>query len=192
MAGDDLARMAYLVILASALGGWVLVESRGRMGQAMRQAVAWLLIFIGVAAGYGLYQDFNPLGGGQSVSAAGGQIVIQKSPDQHYYLTLNVGDVPVRFMVDTGASSIVISDRDTDRLGIEREGLAYLGQARTANGTIRTARVSLRDVTLEGEAIGILPAWVGDGPLEISLLGMDFLNRFSSVEMSREALILTR
>lgn len=192
MSGDDFARLAYLIILASAIGGWLVIESRGRMGQVARQALAWLLIFVGVAAAYGLWQDMDLLGGRQNVMADGARIEISRAPDQHFYLTLSVGATPVRFMVDTGASSIVLSDRDTERLGIEREGLAYLGQARTANGTIRTARVTLREVSLEGQALGDLPAWVGDGPLDISLLGLDFLNRFESVEMARDRLVLTR
>ena len=43
MDGDDFARLAYLVILGSAIAGWLVIESRGRMGQAARQALAaWL------------------------------------------------------------------------------------------------------------------------------------------------------
>lgn len=192
MDGDDVARLAYLLLLASALAGWLIIESRGRMGQMARQALAWVLIFVGVAAAYGLWQDMDLVGGRQKVMAEGEKVELTRAPDQHFYLTLQVGDVPIRFMVDTGASSIVLSDRDTDRLKIDRASLAYLGSARTANGTIRTARVTLRDVSLEGEALGDFPAYVGDGPLDISLLGLDFLNRFQSVEIARDRLILTR
>lgn len=192
MTGDDFATLAYLLLLASALGGWLVVESRGRLGQAARQALAWLLIFVGVVAAYGLWQDMDLPTGRQQAVEGGARIELIRAGDEHFYLTLQVGDLPVRFMVDTGASNIVLSDRDTDRLGIDRKSLAYLGQARTANGTIRTARVTLRDVRLEGEPLGDLPAWVGDGPLEVSLLGMEFLNRFSSVEMARDKLVLVR
>lgn len=193
MTGDDFARLAYLIILGSAIIGWLVVESRGRMGQMARQALAWMLIFVGLAAAYGLWQDFAP-SGQRAVLASqdGGQIVVQRAPDDHFYLTLQVDGTPVRFMVDTGATTIVLSDRDADRLGIDRRSLAYIGEARTANGTIRTARVSLPDVRLEGTPMGTLTAWVGDGPLDISLLGMEFLNRFDRVEMARDRLVLTR
>lgn len=192
MTGDDFARVAYLLILGSAITGWLVVESRGRMGQMARQALAWMLIFVGLAAGYGLWQDFAPSGQRQAVAVDGGaQIVLNRAPDDHYYLTLDVGGTAIRFMVDTGATSIVLGDRDADRLGIDRRSLAYIGEARTANGTIRTARVTLRNVRLEGAAMGDMAAWVGDGPLDVSLLGMEFLNRFSRVEMARDRLILT-
>ncbi|RRH72600.1 retropepsin-like aspartic protease family protein [Falsigemmobacter faecalis] len=188
---DNLGRLIYLVLLLGALGGWALVEARGRFGQFTRQALAWVMIFGGLAAGYGLVKDIN-FGSQQAlVSGEARQLEIKRSGDGHYYLALAVDGVPVRFMVDTGASSIVLSDRDTDRLNIERSKLAFLGQARTANGIIRTAQITLRNVTLEGQAMGDLQASVGDGPLGVSLLGMEFLNRFSRVEIARDRLILT-
>lgn len=192
MSGDDFARLAYLIILGSAIIGWLVVESRGRMGQAARQALAWLLIFVGLAAAYGLWNDLAFTSQRQVVAEQGTQIVIDRGPDNHFHLTLDVGDKPVRFMVDTGATTIVLGNRDADRLGIDRRGLAYLSEARTANGTIRTARVTLRDVALEGIKLGDLTAWVGDGQLDVSLLGMEFLNRFERVEMARDRLVLTR
>lgn len=192
MSGDDFARLAYLVVLGSAVIGWLVVESRGRLGQMARQSLAWLLIVVGLAAGYGLWKDFALRAPDQAVLRQDGQIVVARAPDDHFYLTLDIGSTPVRFMVDTGASTVVLSDRDTDRLGIDRRGLAFFGSAQTANGTIRTARITLRDVRLDGEPLGDLLASVGDGPLGISLLGMDFLNRFEKVEMSRDRLVLTR
>lgn len=191
MDGDTLVRLLYLVVLASAIIGWVLIESRGRMGQAARQALAWLLIFVGLAAGYGLWQDLSASGQRQAISQSGDQVIIDRAPDGHYYLRLTVDGTDLRFMIDTGATGIVLSDRDTDRLGIDRRGLAYLGEARTANGTIRTAQVTLRNVTLEGTPVGDLPAWVGEGRLDVSLLGMEFLGRFGRVEIARDRLILT-
>lgn len=193
MSGDDFARLAYLIILASAIGGWVLVESRGRVGATLRMLLAWVLIFVGVAAAYGLWQDFNATGQRQTLVQDGGQrIEIARSQDNHYYLSLRVGDLPIRFMVDTGATSIVLSDRDADRLGIDRNSLVFLGEARTANGTIRTARVPLRNVSLEDTTMGDFTAFVGEGQLDVSLLGMDFLSRFESVEIARDRLILKR
>ena len=192
MTGDDFARVAYLLILGSAIAGWLVVESRGRMGQMARQALAWLMIFVGLAAAYGLWQDFAPSGQRQALAIDGAQrVVLDRAADDHFYLTLDVDGTPIRFMVDTGATSIVLGDRDADRLGIDRRSLAYIGEARTANGTIRTARVTLRNVRLEGAAMGDLAAWVGDGPLDVSLLGMEFLNRFQRVEMARDRLVLT-
>jgi aspartyl protease family protein len=193
MNGDDFARLAYLIILGSAIAGWLFVESRGRLGQAARQALAWALIFLGVAAGYGLWQDMQARSiGSNAIATSDTQVVVPRGRGGHFYLTLTVQGEPIRFMVDTGATAIVLSDADTARLGIDKSQLAFLGRARTANGEIRTALVTLRDVRLGDVAEGDLIASVGDGPLDISLLGMDYLRRFSRVEMTPDTLVLTR
>lgn len=192
MDGDDIARVVYLTIILGSVAGWALVEARGRMGQAARQALAWVLIALGLAGGYGLYQDLSFDDQRIMAGTEGQQLVLNRNADSHYYLTLKVDGTQVRFMVDTGASSIVLSDNDVKRLGINRASLAFTGTAHTANGTIRTAAVTLRNVVLEGKPIGDLRASVGDGPLGVSLLGMEFLNRFTRVEIAKDRLILTR
>lgn len=190
---DNIGRFAYLGLLLAALAGWMIVEFRGRMGQMLRTGVAWGLIFLGVAAGYGLWSDLRTdIAPRQTVLAEDGRVEVPRAPDGHFYLTLTIKGTPVRFMVDTGATTVVLSDRDSERLGIDRGALAFTGSARTANGTIRTARVMLEDVRLGDLAERRLAAWVGDGQLDVSLLGMDYLNRFERVEMSRDRLILHR
>lgn len=193
MDGDSFGRLAYLVLLGAALTGWFVMENRARLGGAVRIAVAWGLIFLGVIAAYGLWSDISTeIAPRQTVMAEGGIVEVPRAPDGHYYLLLTVEGTPVRFMVDTGATNVVLSDRDADRLGIDRSALVFTGQARTANGLIRTARIGLDDVRLDGHPEGRLAAWVGDGPLDVSLLGMDYLSRFARVEIARDRLILTR
>jgi aspartyl protease family protein len=193
MDGDDLARLGYLALLLAAVGGWVVVEYRRRLGFMLRQAAAWGLIFLGLIAVWGLWQDIRTdLLPGQSVAVDGQRIELPRAPDGHYYLGLEIGGVTVRFMVDTGASNVVLSNRDAERLGIDRSRVVYTGEARTANGVIRTARVMLRDVRLQGRDEGNLPAVVGDGDLGLSLLGMDYLRRFQRVEIAGNRLVLVR
>ncbi|MFN6977558.1 MAG: TIGR02281 family clan AA aspartic protease [Gemmobacter sp.] len=189
----DIGRFAYLALLLAAVAGWVIVEHRGSIGTLLRHAAGWGFIFLAAIAGYGLWSDISrDIAPRQAVMQDGARIEVPRAPDGHYYVTLGVGGTPVRFMVDTGATSVVLSDRDADRLGIDRHTLAFTGMARTANGTIRTARVTLRDVTLDGMPQGDIGAWVGEGPLDVSLLGMDFLGRFARIEIARDRLVLTR
>lgn len=178
MDGETLARVGYLAIILVALGGWVLVEFRQRMGQALRMAMAWGLIFVGVMAGYGLWsdirQDILPM---QEV-AADGTVEVPQAEDGHYYLTLTINGTEVPFMVDTGASGMVLAGVDADRLGIDPESLMFLGQASTANGVVRTARVTLPEVELGPFRNRDFRAYVTEGELEQSLLGMDYLGQF--------------
>jgi aspartyl protease family protein len=188
----EIARFAYLALLLAAILGWVLVEHRRSLGTLVRQAVGWGFIFLAAIAAYGLWGEIRTeIAPRQSVLEGGGRIELPRAPDGHFHLTLAVAGTPVRFLVDTGATSVVLSDRDAERLGIDRRTLAFTGLARTANGTIRTARVTLRDVTLGELAFGDIGASVGDGPLDVSLLGMEFLDRFARVEIAGNRMILT-
>ena len=178
MDGETMARVGYLAIILVALGGWVMVEFRQRMGQAVRMALAWGLIFVGVMAGYGLWSDIRrevmPI---QEV-AADGAVEVPRAADGHYYLNLTINGTGVPFMVDTGASGLVLSARDAERLGIDLAGLAFRGQATTANGVVRTARVTLPLVELGPFRNENFGAFVTEGELDQSLLGMDYLGRF--------------
>lgn len=192
METDQIARLAYLLLLLVAIAGWVLVEFRRRIGEAMRVAIAWGLIFCGVAAGYGLWQDIGgfPVPKPQMVST-GGEITIPRSPDGHYYVTLDINGTPIRFLADTGASNMVLTQDDAKLLGIDPEGLVYLGEAATANGTVRTARVKLPMVTLGPFTETDFPAWVNRGEMSGSLLGMEYLGLFR-VEIASDQMVLRR
>lgn len=178
MDGETLARVAYLAIILAALGGWVLVEFRQRMGQALRMALAWGLIFVGVMAGYGLWSDIRrdvmPI---QEV-AQDGSVEVPRSADGHYYLTLMIDGTGVGFMVDTGASGMVLAARDAEKLGIDPASLQFRGEATTANGVVRTARVTLQEVVLGPFRNDNFGAFVTEGELDQSLLGMDYLGQF--------------
>lgn len=191
MDGEIFGRVAYLAILIVAIGGYLLVEFRGRMGQLARGLMSWGLIFVGLMAGYGIWQDM----GGQFVPrqsvASQGEITLPRARDGHYYLTLDIDGQALEFMVDTGATNVVLSQADAKSLGIDPEGLVYLGSAQTANGTVRTARVTLQNVTLGGYEDASIAAYVNDGAMEGSLLGMDYLGRYR-IEIAGDQMILRR
>ena len=190
MDSENFARLIYLGLLLAAVGGWVLVEYRGRLGVALRTAMAWGLIFVGVMAGYGLWTDMRSDVRRQAVMV-GDAMEVPRAPDGHYYLTLVINGTPVEFMVDTGATNVVLSRRDAERLGIDPASLVYLGEAQTANGIVRTARVKLTDVVLGPWEDKALAAWVNDGEMDGSLLGMDYLGQFH-LELAADRMLLRR
>lgn len=191
MDGNDYGRLLYLGLLLLAVGGYVLVEYRDRMGQALRVASAWALIFVGVVAGYGLWNDIRPDLIPRQMVTEGGEIEVPRAQDGHFYLTLDVGGTPIRFMADTGASNMVLSTQDAERLGIDPESLVYLGQAQTANGIVRTARVELPEIALGPFRDTDFPAWVNEGEMGLSLLGMEYLGLYR-VEIAGDRMILRR
>ena len=191
MDDGQIGQLVYLVILLAAVGGWVLVEYRTRIGFALRTAMAWGMIFIGVAAGYGLWSDLRSDFAGIQTVTEGGAIEIPRSGDGHYYVTLRINGTPIRFMADTGATSMVLTQADARKLGIDPESLSYIGQAQTANGKVRTARITLPEVELGEYSDFRFPAWVNQGQMEGSLLGMEYLGLYR-VEIANARMVLRR
>jgi aspartyl protease family protein len=103
-----------------------------------------------------------------------------------------VNGTPVDFVVDTGATDMVLSREDAARIGLDPGDLAYTGIASTANGQVRTARVRLDEVSLGGITDRGVTASVNAGEMSGSLLGMSYLHRFERIEIANGRLILER
>ncbi len=191
--GEQTASLLYLVLLGSVLLGYFFLSHRQSLGQGVRQAGLWALIFLGVIVGYGLWSDLQgTVMPQQSVFTEEGRVSVPRSPDGHYRIVLEVNGTPVRFVVDTGASDIVLSADDARRVGIDPAELAFVGVARTANGRVSTARVWLDEVRLGGLADRRVPAVVNRGEMPGSLLGMAYLDRFAEVRIGGGELTLVR
>ncbi|MBY6138076.1 TIGR02281 family clan AA aspartic protease [Leisingera daeponensis] len=189
----ETGRFIYLIILLVAVGSWVFVQNRQSIGKTLQMFAVWGFIFLGVIASYGLWEDIRQtVRPQQSVAIDAGRVEVPRSPDGHYYLTLEVNGAPVQFLVDTGASQVVLNERDATSAGIDTGSLAYLGRASTANGEVRTASVWVDEISLGGITDKNVRVWVNQGELEQSLLGMGYLQRWSSIEIRNGALVLTR
>lgn len=188
----DTPRLVYLVILGSAIGLWFFVQNRAARGKLAQYAAIWGLIFLGAIAVVGLWGDIRQTVQPRQSMMDGGRIEVPRAPDGHYYLTAEVNGVPLRLVVDTGASQIVLSQSDARRAGIDTEGLVYTGRAFTANGEVRTAPVRLDRVEVGPVRDTNVRAVVNGGEMAGSLLGMEYLQRFSRVEITGGRLVLER
>ena len=192
MSPDDTANLIYLSLLGTAIMLSYLVASRTNIGKTIQQAGIWALIFIGVIAVVGMWGDIKQTIKPRQTVMSDQSVVLPRQADGHYYMTLTVNDVPVEFVVDTGASQVVLSREDAIAVGLEPDSLNYLGRANTANGEVRTAAVRLDTVQL-GEVTDLrVRAVVNDGEMEGSLLGMTYLSRFDTLTISNGELILKR
>ncbi len=125
---------------------------------------------------------------GEASAAGGGKVQVAADPRGHFYIDGAVNRVPVRFLVDTGATMVSLPQRDAERLGIDyRSGRR--GTSNTANGTATVYLVRVDTVRIGGIELHGVDTLVHEGPgLEQALLGMSFLNR---VNMQREGATMT-
>ncbi len=105
----------------------------------------------------------------------------------HFITTGLVNGQSVRFLVDTGASAVVLSAGEARRLGINYPA-APRGLVQTANGTVPVYRVKLDTVRVGSITAHNVDAVVTEGALPVMLLGMSFLNR---TEMRRDGDTMT-
>lgn len=192
MSPDQIAQFAYLALLGTAVAGWFFAQNRESLGKTLQQALIWGMIFLGTVAGVGLWSEMRGDLLGQQSLIADAVVEVPQGRDGHYRLTLDVNGVPVDFIVDTGASQVVLTGRDATRVGFEARELRFFGVAETANGTVRTAPVNLELVELEGIRDANVTAVVNEGDMATSLLGMSYLDRFARIEIAGDRLILTR
>lgn len=188
----DLPSLVYLVILGSVIGLWFFAQNRASPGRLAQYAALWGLIFVGAIAVVGLWGDIRQTVLARQNVISESRIEVPRAPDGHYYVSMDVNGVPLRMVVDTGASQIVLSRVDAARVGIDTDGLLFLGRARTANGEVRTAPVRLDSVALGPVEDSDVRAVVNGGEMAGSLLGMDYLQRFSRVEIGGGRLVLER
>lgn len=189
----EIASLIYLGLLGIALAGSMLSANRHQIGKMAQYVLIWGFIFIGAVAGIGLWpQVRNSVLPQQSVVTGSGEIVVPRNFDGHYYLTLELNGVPTRFVVDTGATDIVLTPQDASRAGINVAGLSYNNRAMTANGLVQTATIRLDRVSLGGITDRSVPAVVNGSPMQESLLGMAYLNRFDRIEIEGGQMVLSR
>lgn len=192
MSGDLAPNIVYLVILLMALGGTLIAALRGNMARTLQQLSIWGLIILGLVAVFGMWDDIKATLIPRQQVLTDGRVELPREADGHYYVTAQVNGVPLRFVIDTGATQIVLTRRDAGRLGLDVRKLAFSGSANTANGTIATAPVQLASIDIGPIHDRNVRAVVNDADMDTSLLGMSYLTRFARVEFDRDRMILER
>lgn len=185
----------------------------GMMGWALRQVVLWLvavLVASWIIANHALFSSQQPTVKpqaeatpvevvpavqpapvlGRPVQSGVNSLTLKARADGHVLVSASVNGVPVKFLVDTGATTVALTPQDAVRAGVAG-GLNYSIIVSTANGLSKAAPVTLRDVRIETLEIDDVHAEVMEAQGGISLLGQSFLSRLQSYQMHDGVLTLT-
>lgn len=116
--------------------------------------------------------------------------VYRRAPDGLFYVTARVNGVPVRFVVDTGASVTVMARRDAARAGIVADRFNARDEMQTAAGKTGMSWSTVDRIAVAGRRFKAVEAAISDADLPASLLGQDLLLRFGSVTLKRDTLTI--
>ena len=115
---------------------------------------------------------------------------IPKSGDGHFWANAVVNEKAVHFLVDTGATLVILTPADAQRLGFDGRTLSYDHKVVTANGPTAAAEVILTTVGVGQSTVHNVDALVLRDGLTTSLLGMSYLGRLSRFEATPSSLVL--
>lgn len=192
---ENVPHVIYGVILLMVMGSSVFLRSTN-LSRTARDGMIWVgIILLGVLAMS--YKD-NIMGSrlmgalvpSRPIVEANGSIAIRSGEGGHFFLDAKVNGVVVKFMVDTGATDIVLAPADAERVGYITGDLEYDHHYQTANGIVKGAEVQMESFEVGGLKIQNLPASVNGAPMGESLLGMRFLKLFKQYKVEDGRLIL--
>ena len=125
--------------------------------------------------------------GGKASEGGGKQIVLTAQSGGHFHANGTINGQSVRFMVDTGATMVVMDKYEAERLGIDYKN-GRRGISRTANGEVPVYAAKLASMRIGDVQVHDVDAIVSQAPMPYILLGNSFLTRF---QMKRENDIMT-
>lgn len=190
---DDKMQLVYSTLLLSVV---VLGARQLPLTQTLKYALAWLAVILLIVLGYS-YKDtllntriMAELMPNRARINADGSVSIRASKDGHFHIEARVNGVPVNFMVDTGASDVVLNKSDAESIGIDTESLNYNRTYSTANGATGGAIVKLNRLQIGHFNLDNFPASVNEGELDSSLLGMSALRQLGGFRIDGDEMVI--
>ena len=186
-------------VVALALAGILaLAIFRGRFSHVLRSLTIWAVIVAALLLAYTYRSELRDVGErvlaqfvtGRAISR-GRTVEIARGSGGSFALAMQVNGARILMVLDTGASSVVLTQEAARAAGLPLEILNYSVNVETANGRARAAPVMLDRVSIGTITERSVPALVAQGAaLRSNLLGMSFLNRLQSWEVRGDKLLL--
>ena len=124
-------------------------------------------------------------------NAAGRAVQIARGQGGEFALKARINGVSAAMVIDTGATSVVLTYETAKAAGLPLELLEYDVDVETAGGHTKAARLTLDRLAIGKLVERSVPALVvPHGQMKTNLLGMSFLDRLESWEVHADRLML--
>jgi aspartyl protease family protein len=185
-------------IMATVLVASSLMAYRLPLGKMAKMAAAWVGIF-GLVF---IIMTFRPemkmiwerfrseIAGAPLQQISGDAIRLTRKDDGHFWITVNINDRPANFMIDSGASITAINADQADALKLDWRKAIRSAELNTANGTVRAKTISISSVTVGDFKITDHTAVVAEEFGDTNVVGMNFLDAFSSWNVEGDVMTL--
>ena len=199
--GNNSATMSLVhhVVWLTVLVGSMVVHFRTNFGKAIKYLALWIGVGCVLFIGYSLKDNFVDFGAKlkaelfpHSGRPTGNKIEFKSQRGGHFVAEALVDGMKIKFLIDTGASDVVLNPSDAVRLGFNLKQLSFDKIYNTANGNVRGAPVKLGRVKMGPIEITNVRASVNGADMATSLLGMSFLSRIGGYEVVGDRLTLKR
>jgi aspartyl protease family protein len=192
----DTGSLALKLALAIFLGGLVITLYRERLSKALEALLFWAVLGLLLVVGYSYRFELRDVGDRViaelmpgHVASHGRRVEVVRGHGGDFAVGAHINGARVPMVLDTGASSVVLTQEAAKAAGLPLEVLVYNVNVDTANGRTRAAPVTLDRLAVGGLTERAVPALVAQpGQLKNNLLGMTFLNRLESWEVRGDRL----
>jgi aspartyl protease family protein len=192
----DVGSLALKLVLLVFVGGLVLVMFRERLSQALEAILFWAVIGLLLVVAYTYRFELRDVADRViaemmpgHVAGHGRNVQVVRANSGDFAVAAHINGAKIPMVLDTGASSVVLTQEAAKAAGLPIEVLNYTVNVDTANGRTRAASVTLDRLAVGGLTERAVPALVAmPGQLKSNLLGMSFLNRLQSWEVRGDKL----
>jgi aspartyl protease family protein len=192
----DTGSLALKLALAIFVGGLVITLYRERLSKALEALLFWAVLGLLLVVGYSYRFELRDVGDRViaelmpgHVASHGRRVEVVRGHGGDFAVGAHINGARVPMVLDTGASSVVLTQEAAKAAGLPLEVLVYNINVDTANGRTRAAPVTLDRLAVGGLTERAVPALVAQpGQLKNNLLGMTFLNRLESWEVRGDRL----
>ncbi len=189
--------------LVFAIGALVLVGSalfarRPGFGEIVRNMIAWIAIFAIFIVGFSYQREIlavwtrvsGEITGTNDQVVVGDTLRIRQSADGHFWVDAKVNALPVRFLIDSGATTTAMTLATAEDAGIEISDSPFPIILNTANGSVEARRGSIQSLEIGPMVAKGLPVVVAAEFGDSNVIGMNFLSKLGSWRVEGAEMVL--